>query len=240
MTRGARVKGEARNRSDLYPTSSDACVAIGRWLADNHPERYNSGTWLDPTAGFGTLLEWSGIDHERRIAMELSRDEFQLSELRKRVAPHRLTVGVDSLSTPWPESDGILANYPFVVLNGLIERTIQAHLDTGAIAALFTPCAFWHAQGRSDMRKPDVLLALGWRPNSSAGFRKDGTSGASPAQDYYWVIYDGTRHPKTEWIRIERPSNVPQAWVDEHKRLAQYAATFKEPDPAPPAPALLL
>lgn len=240
MTRGSRLKGEQRNRSDLYPTTPDASMAIGLWLSENHPERYHNGSWLDPTAGFGTLLEWSGVDYERRFAMKLSRDDFQLSELRKRVAPHRMQVGVDSLTTPWPASDGIIANYPFIVLDGLFERTIQTHLETGAIAALFGPCAFWHAQSRGDMRKPDVLLALGWRPNSSAGFRKDGTTGASPAQDYCWSIYDGTRHPKTEWMRIERPVSVPSLWVDEHKRLAQYAATFKEPDPGPLPPTLLL
>ncbi len=71
MTRGSQVKHEKRNSSELYPTTPGACMVIGQWLATNHPERYAWGRFLDPTAGFGTLLEWTGIDHERRIALEL-------------------------------------------------------------------------------------------------------------------------------------------------------------------------
>lgn len=231
MTRGSQVAHDKRNSGDLYPTSPDACVAIGGWLAVNHPEQYAHGTWFDPTAGFGTLLEWSGIPIEHRIAAELSRDPFQVSELQQRIHAENLSIGVDAtdLTRPWPVTDGIIANYPFLVLDTLIERTIQLHVDTGVIAVLFTPCAFWHAQSRSNLRPPDHLLALGWRPNSSAGFKTDGTEGSSPAQDYVFAIYDGTRHPDTNWKRIERPTDVPQPWVAEHKRLARHAAGMAPP-----------
>lgn len=218
-----------RNPNDLYPTPPCAAFALRPALAVYLGIRLSDRTVVDPAAGYGTLLEWAGVAPIRRWAIDLpGMDPRQARELGRRVMGVQTEVG-DALIMDWPRGD-VIANPPFGVLERFVRRTL-AHLEAGRgqIACILTPVGFWHAQRRADLPAPDWIMALGWRPNFSAGFRVGGAPATSPNQDYCWAIYD-TRHvrpPYTRWVRIERPE-VPDELVIEHARLARLAVAFAE------------
>lgn len=234
MTVGSRLPAEKRNAGDLYPTTPEAAIALGDHIRKHWPWLFEHG-FRDPAGGYGSLLEWCGVPFEQRHADELSVDPTQINELRARIPAHQLRCGVDALITDWGTDQSIIANYPFVLLDELVELSIEHHLRTGMMHALLTPCAFWHASSRQGLRAPDDLLALTWRPNFSCGYKSDGTEGSSPSQDYVWAIYqDHTRvaarskNDVAAWRRLSKPV-APAAWVEEHERLARLAAGLRPP-----------
>ncbi len=214
-----------RNPADLYPTPACAAFALRDWLADHHPHQLRAGCWTDPAAGFGTLLEWTGIGRARRFGLELAGDDCpeQLYELRRRVPYENLQIDVNALAVDWPATN-IEGNPPFSLLDGFVRRGVDHHDRTGRIVAFLMPIGFWNASGRRALRSPDWKLSLTWRPNFAAGYRPDGSEGSSPNQDYEWTVYDGTQPPGcTRWARLDRP-RVPDELVAEHKRLARLGA----------------
>jgi len=231
-----------RNTNDLYPTPPCAALALRAMLEMEHPLEFECDTWLDPSAGFGTLLEWVGVRLGQRRAIELSTSRTQLSELEGRLpANHaRSLLGVDALALKeWPQAH-IIANPPFSLLDEFVLRILR-HLEftdhysrRRPMACILTPMQWWHAQSRAKVPRPDWLFALGWRPNFSAGYRPDGTDGSGPSQDYVWAVYDGRGAYDTRWQRLERPRDVPPDWVREHERLARMGCEL------PPTPAPLL
>ncbi len=231
-----------RNTNDLYPTPPCAALALRAVLELDHPLALECDTWLDPSAGFGTLLEWSGIRLPQRRAIELSTSPTQLAELQSRLpAGHaRSLLGVDALALQeWPCAH-IIANPPFSLLEEFVNRILEhrervrREIARHPIACILMPMQWWHAQSRASIARPDWMFALGWRPNFSAGFRPDGTDGSGPSQDYVWAVYDGRTALDTRWRRIERPRGVPPDWVREHERLARIGCEL----PATPAPLL--
>lgn len=212
-----------RTPNDLYPTTPEAAAALD--LAVGPLFR---GPVVDPTAGYGTLLEWSGVPFEHRRALDLSDAPEQRVELERRLPREHIRVGVDSLHEPWPRGH-IVANPPFVLLDAFVERIIREVHDQCVNAAILTPVGFWHAQSRASLRPPSLFLALGWRPNFSCGLKPDGSEGSSAWQDYVWAVYEPfVEH--TRWRRVERPQ-VDRAWVAEHERLARIANGATAPPP---------
>lgn len=216
----------ARNPNDLYPTPPCAAFALAYALSTYLGVRLASRDVLDPAAGFGTLLEWCGVPRTRRVAFELSTDPRQLEELERRVPA--VLIG-DALEVPWPVRADVVANPPFALLDAFVRRIVRHHLAEtwDAVACILTPIGFWHAQGRADIRPPDWIFALGWRPNFAAGWRVGGKEASSPNQDYCWAVY-GRPSGHTVWARLEKPG-VPLEAVAEHSRLARIAARVGAP-----------
>lgn len=221
MARGdakARTEPKPRNANDLYPTPACVAFAVRGFLAQRYPWSLREA-WHDPAAGFGTLLEWLGIPMSLRYATELSRWRPQIAELERRVPRTNLWVGANALEDAWPFAHRI-ENPPFSGLDAFVDRTIEQRRP-GQLACVLAPVNFWHAQGRWEVPPPDWFLALGWRPNFTAGLKAGGEPGSSPNQDYSVAIYTG-ENQGTRWVRVERP-DVPQELVIEHRRLAQLA-----------------
>ena len=131
---------------------------------------------------------------------------------------------MDALTTPWPGHSHILANPPFADLDAFARRTIEHH-DRAILAcewnvcALFTPVGFWHTKNRLDIRAPQHVLPLTWRPDF---LRAD----TGTFQDFVWAVWERPSSDDrngTRWERLARPA-VPQAVLDEHDRLARLAA----------------
>lgn len=226
-----------RSPNDLYPTTPEAALVLGMFLEERHPYVLDDEEqWFDPTAGFGTLPEWAGVPFENRWAHELSRDPLQVAELERRIPSAHLEVGVDALTAKWTRAN-IMANFPFCILDPLVEKAIAFHEAGTAfwrpIVCLLTPVQFWHASSRKHLRRPDWKLEFGWRPNFSAGYKVNGEEGSGPSQDYVWAIYDGSRETGyTRSIRVERPT-VPRELVLEHERLARMAVGLPGAKPMP-------
>lgn len=205
-----------RNATDTYVTTPEAAEVLRLHLGI----ALQRGQWLDPAAGFGTLLEWAGVPRSRRWAIELAPQPERRRELDERIQPEQLTIG-DALAVQWPASVNILANPPYNLLDSFVARILDR---ARGIAAVLTPVAWWHAQSRRKIPAPSTLLALTWRPNFSTGLRADGTNGGQPSQDYVWAIWGPDWDAGgTSWLRVDRPTVSREATAT-HERLARLAA----------------
>ncbi len=184
-----------RHPHDFYPTPSLCSRPLVEWLAAN-TSLDASDPWLDPAAGDGDLIatfreRWPGgfwygieIDRSHRRSLEAVANRILLA---------------DALEAEWPAAN-IAANPPFKLLDRFWSRMAEHRRTHGVWGACFTPVGYWQAQRRVHLVRPDVLLALAYRPRGFGNIR------TGPFQDYVWAVLRPTPARETVWTRVERPA----------------------------------
>lgn len=232
----------ARHPLDCYLTTADAALALRLDLEQHHPEELAGWHWLDQFAGPALCVSIvvGGVSPDRGAlrrthAWEL--DTRWSEEIRTRIEPARMRVGVDSLALPWLVHGGvaphIVTNFPFGrdEAVGLLRKHAREHKRL--VCALMRT-DWWQHPGRFRDLRPDALLMLSWRP--AFGFRRDDKTGkVSLSTDrftgYVWALWTPRESVSTRFSVLERPE-VPKGLRDEHRRLARMAYDFAAADAA--------
>ncbi len=96
----------------------------------------------------------------------------------------------------------VVANPPFGLLDVFWGKIVSI---PGICAAVLTPVAWWNAEKRINHRRPDHIIALGWRPvfHPKAGAAHKGS------QDFCWSIILPEPQAVTTWERVEKPKGIP-------------------------------
>lgn len=186
-----------REAMDFYPTPRDAVAVLANWLADRADGPEIDGSFVDPAAGTGSIVEamrdrfgeshWTGIE----IA------ESRFVELESVVEN---PIHGNALDLDWPEAHAI-ENPPFGLLDEFWRRT-SAHRERARVwCAVFTPVAWWNAEKRASYVRPDFIMSLGWRPV----FRDKAGPAHKGSQDFAWSILAPKPRHETVWLRVEKP-----------------------------------
>ena len=161
-------------------------------------------SFLDPAAGSGHLIEgmrdvrgephWSAIeiDASHEAALDLCAEDC--------------TIG-DALSAVWP-AVAVVANPPFNQLDAFWARIADHRRRHAVWCAALTPVAWWNAEKRRDVTRPDFMVALGWRPT----FHPKNGPAHKGSQDFCWAVLAPTRRPLCRWERVEKPV-VATEWL---------------------------
>jgi hypothetical protein len=190
----------ARKALDFYPTPEGPCVVLRRYLEEALAVfQEPSESFLDPAAGAGDLIrvvrDCAPFGEAHWTAIEL--DAAHLDALEG--VADNVVIG-DALCVVWPAVH-VVANPPFSLLDEFWQKAV-AHRDLYHVfCAIFTPCAWWHAEKRWGYTFPDVLLALGWRP---VFHPKDGPAHKG-SQDFVWSILAPFPAKSAQWLRCEKP-----------------------------------
>lgn len=192
-----------RDPLDFYPTPSLVTGVLASWLEGRVGAPRTTGRFLDPAAGDGALIaafrtserwreaHWSAIelDPARADACETVAED--------------VTVG-DALNVDWTAGAAVMANPPFRLLDGFWLRALQHRAEHHVWVAMLTPVAWWNAEKRSAYRKPDHLLALGWRPT----FRLQNGPAHKGSQDFAWAVLEPIPLSFTTWHHMPKPKEV--------------------------------
>ncbi len=200
-----------RHPFDCFITPPCAAIALGVW----HGLRPRFRTALDPFAGPGTLVPWTGLA-ERAHAREI--DPRWESEARANAA----TVHIgDSLSEAWlinGRVPHIITNPPYKLTRETIERARDHAYEHRRWACLLLRTDWWQHRNRSHLR-PDHMLMLEWRPafglNSKLRLATDYAG-------YSWACWMPSPTGRTSAHWLARPE-VPPEQRAEHKRLSLLA-----------------
>lgn len=188
-----------RDAFDFYPTPHNVGRVLREWWASEGVTFGERDQFLDPAAGEGDLVramrDSDDIGPTFWHAFELRAScEDALEDVAENVAI------VDALATEWPFAH-VVANPPFALLDAFWSRIAEHRARHRVWCAVLTPVAWWNAEKRRGYVRPDVLLALGWRPT----FRAKAGPAHKGSQDFAWSILAPTAKPFTEWRRVEKP-----------------------------------
>lgn len=197
-----------RIEHDYYPTPPDVVEAlrVALYASFEGCIALTAGdAWLDPAAGAGTLLEWLGIDHELRHAIEL-RPEAE-AEIEGRTPRGHVRIG-DAMAMAWPEGN-IAANPPFSAMEGFVRRIVGAG-SHHFLSAVLMPTQWLQAQRRADIPPPAYFWPLKWRPS----FRLSGGA----MHDVAWAVWVAGHTGPTTCAWLPRPTATADKRA-EYRRL---------------------
>lgn len=207
----------ARRDADFYPTTPCAGIAVRRWLAERYPHHLVGGTWLDPAAGPGLLLEYV-------VPLRYKRKGIELQECFAGELHHRAAVAItdNALNLAW-FADNVLMNPPFSLATEFVRAGLTHTRRTGGLLVALLRTGWLQAASRLDVPLPTHLLLLTWRPSF------DG-SGQTDTFSYAWMIWD----PAEQLHFVERLTRplVPAAMLAEHQRLARTDHSLRDEQPA--------
>jgi hypothetical protein len=192
----------ARKEFDFYPTPRSAARVVFDFLARQDIEECPS--MLDPAAGDGALIragrDWRPEAHWSAIEID-GRHEGVLEE-------HAEFVQIDNaLTCEWPWDTHVVANPPFRELDDFWVKLSEHRVRHATWCAMFHPVAWWSAEKRRHLAvRPDIMLALGWRPK----FHPQAGAAHKPMQDFAWSVLAPVAERCTRWERVERSDEVPQ------------------------------
>lgn len=182
---------------DFYPTPAPAVAVLRDWLAAQPHAPGDTDAFLDPAAGDGHIVHAMRDVWGESFWHALEIDGARIGALEDCAEN---PVAADALFAEWPAAH-VVANPPFRLLDDFWEK-ISRHRERHLVwCAAFTPCAWWHAEKRSRIVRPDYLLALGWRPV----FRGQSGPGHKGSQDFVWAVLAPEARPLTVWSRHEKP-----------------------------------
>lgn len=187
----------SRRHLDFYPTPEAASHALADWLIAK--ARLGSADRLiDPAAGEGAIIR-AFRKHGRVFDTHWSAIEIDPSHKSSLDEVAEWVIIADALQVDWYNAH-VVANPPFSLLDEFWQRICRHRQTYQRWCACLMPVTWWHAQKRRDHVRPDVILALGWRPSFvQAGGSRNGT------QDYAWCVLAPHAQALTRWERIEKP-----------------------------------
>lgn len=208
MTRARRADG-------YYPTDPYASAALKAWLKAFMPSTLG-GSWLDPAAGDGLLLDGLAIPKPQRHAIEVN--PRHRAELERRVPRPHVVIG-DGLVKPW-NAQHVAMNPDFDngIMTAFVARALTRQAERGGLVVALALATFWHsdafrARGGA-LRRPSYVLVPDQRVSC------DGTGrGDMRAIDWLVWVPNDTRNTEVVWLPPAAPDPL---LLVEHRRLASF------------------
>lgn len=202
----------------FYPTDPYATEGLRCFLARRYPITLR-GTWVDPCAGYGALLEGLQIALDKRRAIELHKRHRP--ELGRRVLPDSLRIG-DGLALPW-HGQHVVMNPDFDndVMASFVARALDRQEQQGGLVCCLALATFWHSDAFRPkglaLPKPHHILVPAQRVSC------DGT-GRGDMRAIDWLVWSaGAPFTSTETVWLP-PSAPSAALIAEHRRLSLLGA----------------
>lgn len=197
-----------------YPTDPHAVEALRVWLSKNAYTALKTGVWLDPSAGYGGLLQGLKIPTENRRAIELHKRHAP--ELKRRVPAYRIGNG---LLLTWVGAQHVAMNPPFDndAMTAFVARALEHQRVTRGLVCCLALATWWHSdalrsKGKA-LRKPSHILVPSQRVSC------DGT-GRGDMRAIDWLIWHPAYADSSTVVEWLPPAAPDAALLADHKRLA--------------------